>query len=69
MGVRVERPEPSFNEGFFDGQLRGSVVSLAAPFPSFAAPMLLFMDDELRDICKAMAQMAPGVMFASFEIC
>jgi hypothetical protein len=41
--------------------------ALANELSHLTPPINYDTDDELRDVCKAMAQMAPGAMFASFE--
>jgi hypothetical protein len=41
--------------------------ALANELSHLTPPINYDTDDEIRDICKAMAQMAPGAMFASFE--
>ncbi len=41
--------------------------ALANELSHLTPPINYDTDDELRDICKAMAQMAPGAMFATFE--
>jgi hypothetical protein len=44
-----------------------SYSALANELTHAAPPIEYKIDDELRDVCKAMALMAPGSMFASFE--
>jgi hypothetical protein len=42
-------------------------AALANELSHQSPPINYATDDELRDVCKAMAQMAPGAMFASFD--
>ncbi|MGC1780513.1 MAG: ATP-binding protein [Xanthobacteraceae bacterium] len=42
-------------------------AALANELSHLSPPVNYATDDELRDVCKAMAQMAPGAMFATFD--
>jgi hypothetical protein len=42
-------------------------AALAIELSHLTPPINYPTDEELRDVCKAMAQMAPGAMFATFE--
>jgi hypothetical protein len=42
-------------------------AALANELSHLAPPVNYATDEELRDVCKAMAQMAPGAMFATFD--
>jgi hypothetical protein len=42
-------------------------AALANELFHLISPVNYSTDEELRDVCRAMAQMAPGVMFAAFD--
>jgi Histidine kinase-, DNA gyrase B-, and HSP90-like ATPase len=42
-------------------------AALANELSHLSPPVNYATDDELRDVCKAMAQMAPGAMYATFD--